>query len=111
MKKKLILLAAILPMVLTGCQTNEKETYTLKDNEILIVECVDYVDSFTTKSIYCNMLSISGDSSRALLKGEFTIKLTYWDFGLDVKVAGTPNVKEADFAYRGNISYSITSYK
>ena len=119
MKKNLPLALAMLtlPLVITGCRasigdtggaTGLKETYTMKNNDYLTIRYLNNkVDVFTTEQ-YHNETTYDG--SHYWIKGNFTIKLTYWEMGIDVKVSGLADYSDITFVYRGAIDYQLLVY-
>lgn len=126
MKKKtklpLLITALTLPLVLGGCHASigdkkgetivstGKETYVMGEKDYLAIHYgAEKLDVYTTEQYHSEKL-YSYDGSSYWIKGNFTIKLTYWEFGIDVKVSGMPEYSEITFVYRGMIDYQLIKY-
>lgn len=108
MKKKLCLalLMCVLPLTIASCNaSNSKETYTLKDEDYLVIRYSDdKVDEFYANKYYCRHIN------QYWVNGEFKTKITYWSSGLDVEVKDTSLSTTTLFSYRGDISYQLVKF-
>lgn len=119
MKKNfpLVIATLTLPMVLGGCvasigenngTTSAKETYTMKGEDYLTIRYLNNkIDVYTIDQYHNEALY---DGSHYWVKGPFTIKIVYWEMGIDVKVSGMSNYSDITFVYRGIIDYHLISY-
>ena len=113
MKKNLLLaiMALTLPLVISGCNNMEGyklATYTMKDNDYLTIKYHSgYIDMYTTKECHIETLSAK---MGYLIKGQFTVQLTYYEMGIDVKVTNMGGYKDITFSYKGTVDYQLISY-
>ena len=118
MKKNLCLalMACAMPLLISSCNGSvgsigdTKETYTLKDTDYLCIIYGNNYDTYTTKQFHNKIYTDSIGNGDYWFYGEFTIKVTYWELGADVKISGLTDT-ETKFTYRGEFTFQLISYK